>query len=108
MSLVLINTESSISVLQNVLTSERTIFFYLYFHQKSNTNQNSMKQTLYFTSLLFFHCSKSSQQKVLWNIGVLTFFFAEILEKHKRIIFFFHIAVSWRATLLLQSLLKSQ
>ena len=33
-----------------------------------------MKQTLYFPSLLFFHCSKSSQQKVLWKVGVLTFF----------------------------------
>ena len=35
-------------------------------------------------------------------------FFAEILEKHQRIILFFHISASWRPTLLLQRLLKSQ
>ena len=35
-------------------------------------------------------------------------FFLEILEKHERIIFFFHIAASCRATLLLRRLLKSQ
>ena len=54
--------------------------------------------------------NESSQQKVFWKVGVLIFwfFFPEILEKHQRIIFFFHIAASWRATLLIQRLLKSQ
>ena len=44
---------------------------------------------------------------MFWKVGVLIFF-AEIRENHRRIILFFHIAASWRATLLLQSLLKSQ
>ena len=35
-------------------------------------------------------------------------FFAEILEKQQQTIFFFHIVTRWRATLLLQRLLKSQ
>ena len=61
----------------------------------------------HFSSLLFFQCSESSQQKVFWKVGVLIFF-PEIFEKHQRIIFFFHIAASWRPTLLLQRLLKSQ
>ena len=61
-----------------------------------------------FPSLLFSLCSESSQQKVFWKISV-SIFFVEILEKHKRRIFFFHIVVSWRATtLFLQRLLKSQ
>ena len=58
-----------------------------------------------FPFLLFFQCSESSQQKVFWKFLI---FFAEILEKHQQIIFFFHIVTSWRATLLLQRLLKSQ
>ena len=60
-----------------------------------------------FPSVLFFQYSESSQQKVFWKVGALNFF-PRILEKHQQIIFFFHIAASYRATLLLQRLLKSQ
>ena len=57
--------------------------------------------------LLFFLCSETSQQKVFWNVGISKIF-AEILEKHQRRISFFCIVASWRATFLLQRLLRSQ
>ena len=52
--------------------------------------------------------TKQSTKSVLESRCFDFFFFAEILEKHQQIIFFFHIATSWRTTLLLQRLLKSQ
>ena len=56
-------------------------------------------------SLLLFPCSKNSQQKVFWKVGVLKFFLW-ILKRRQQRISFFYIVASWRATFLLQRLLK--
>ena len=102
-SSVLINTESPISFFQ----SQRVPFsFVLIFIKKALKIKAVWSKHFKFPSMLFFQCSESSQQKVFWKFSI--FFFAEILENHQQIIFLFHIATSWRATLLLQRLLKSQ
>ena len=44
---------------------------------------------------------------MFWKVGVSNFF-VEILEKQQQRISFFHTVASWRATFLLQRLLKSQ
>ena len=85
--------------------TESTVFLYLFSSKKALEIKAVWSKYFNFPSLLFFQCSESSQQKVFWKFLI---FFAEILEKHQQIIFFFHIVTSWRATLLLQRLLKSQ
>ena len=108
MSPVLINTESFISFLESVLTSESTVFFYPCFHRKKPEKLKQYEANTLTFLLLFFYCDESSQQKVLESRYFHGIFFTEILEKQQRINLFFHIAVSWRATLLLQRILKSQ
>ena len=61
--------------LQSVLTSESTVFFYLYFHRKKALENKAVwSKHFSFLSLLFFQCSEISQQKVFWKVGVLNFF----------------------------------
>ena len=105
---VLTNTESSISFLESVLTSENTVsFISLLSLKKALANKVVCRKHFNSPSLLLFPCSESSRQKVFWKIGVSNFF-VEILERHQGRISFVYIVASWRVTFLLQRLLKSQ
>ena len=105
---VLTNTESSISFLQSVLTSENTVsFISLFSLKKALENKVVCRKHFNSPSLLLFPCSESSRQNVFWKIGVSKFF-VEILERHQGRISFVYIVASWRVTFSLQRLLKSQ
>ena len=105
---VLTNTESSISFLQSVLTSENTVsFISLLSLKKALANKVVCRKHFNSPSPLLFRCSESSRQKLFWKVSVSNFF-VEILERHQGRISFSYIVASWRVTFLLQRLLKSQ